>query len=74
MTALFDATYDAIGSTLEYFKRLADQDFECNGGVYIIADWMDKLANFVSESASTKSQALGLGAPNQTLNFEPGNP
>ena len=38
MTALFDATYDATGSTLEYFKRLADQDFECNGGVYIIVD------------------------------------
>ena len=141
MTALFDATYDAIGSTLEYSKRLVDQDFDCNGGVYIITDGMDnrssmsprsikkkvedgmvkediesivtilvalqdpsqrmgtdvkkaleafqkdanlsqfvdigdatpgklaKLANFVSESVSSQSQALGSGAPSQTLNF-----
>ena len=28
-----------------------------------------KLANFVSESVSSQSQALGTGAPSQTLNF-----
>lgn len=141
MTALFDATYDAVGATLEYAKRLVDQDFDCNGAVYIITDGMDnrssmtptaikekmidaahkeeieslitilvglhdpntrwgddvkkaledfrknaeltqfldigeatpgklaKLANFVSESISSQSQALGTGAPSQTLNF-----
>jgi len=141
MTALFDATYDAVGATLEYSKRLVDQDFDCNGAVYIITDGMDnrssmtpnsikektvnatmkeeieslvtilvglhdpastwadeiqrkleefhkeanltqfldigeatpgklaKLANFVSESVSSQSQALGTGAPSQTLNF-----
>jgi hypothetical protein len=140
MTALFDATYDAVGATLEYSKRLVDQDFDCNGAVYIITDGMDnrssmtpasikkkvadamikeeiesfitilislyapnyyapdvkkaltkfyeeaelthyeeigeatpgklaKLANFVSESISSQSQALGTGAPSQTLNF-----
>ena len=141
MTALFDATYDAVGATLEYAKRLVDQDFDCNGAVYIITDGMDnrssmtpnaikekmadaavkedieslitilvglhdpssrwsddvkrelekfhkeanltqfldigeatsgklaKLANFVSESVSSQSQALGTGAPSQTLNF-----
>ena len=141
MTALFDATYDAVGATLEYSKRLVDQDFDCNGAVYIITDGMDnrssmtprsikekiedamskeeiesivtvlvalqdpgqrmgsevkralekfkndanlsqfvdigdategklaKLANFVSESVSSQSQALGTGAPSQALNF-----
>ncbi len=141
MTALFDATYDAVGATLEYSKRLVDQDFDCNGAVYIITDGMDnrssmtptsikekmldamvkeeieslitvlvglhdpstrwaadvhrklnefhkdanltqfleigdatpgklaKLANFVSESVSSQSQALGSGAPSQALNF-----
>ncbi len=141
MTALFDATYDAVSATLEYSKRLVDQDFDCNGAVYIITDGMDnrssmsprsikdkiedamakeeiesivtvlvalhdpnqrmngevrnaldrfhkdanlsqfvdigdatsgklaKLANFVSESVSSQSQALGSGAPSQALNF-----
>ena len=141
MTALFDATYDGVGATLEYAKQLVDQDFDCNGAVYIITDGMDnrskmtptsikekiddairkeeiesiitilvglhdpstrwsrdvkdsldtfhreanltqfldvgeatpqklaKLAGFVSESVSSQSQALGTGAPSQTLNF-----
>jgi len=141
MTALFDATYDAVGATLEYSKRLVDQDFDCNGAVYIITDGMDnrssmtptsirekiedamskeeiesivtvlvalqdpqlrmqdevkkalekfhkdanlsqfvdigdatpgklaKLANFVSESVSSQSQALGTGSPSVALNF-----
>jgi len=141
MTALFDATYDGVGATLEYAKQLVDQDFDCNGAVYIITDGMDnrssmtasaikekideairkeeiesiitilvglhdpadrwsgevkahlekfqregnltqfldvgeatpqklaKLAGFVSQSVSSQSQALGTGAPSQTLNF-----
>lgn len=141
MTALYDATYDAAGATLEYAKRLIDQDFDCNGAIYIITDGMDnrstmvpsaikdktdkaqrneeieslvtiligihdpnkpwsgevakalelfkdeaglteflnagnateqklaKLANWVSESISSQSQALGTGAPSQTLTF-----
>lgn len=40
-TALYDATYDAIGATLEYSKRLSAKDFDCNGAVYIITDGMN---------------------------------
>lgn len=141
MTALFDATYDAVGATLEYSKQLIDQDFDCNGAVYIITDGMNnrgsmtpnaikdkiskatgteeieslitvlvglhdpnvswekeveraldefkdqaeltqfvnvgeatpknlaKLANFVSESVSSQSNALGTGSPSQSLTF-----
>lgn len=140
-TALYDASYDAIGATTEYSKRLLAQDFDCNGAVYIITDGVDnrskttpymikerlqgaiqqedieslvtilvtlkspgsswdrtvtqhletfykdaglsqlidlgdatpdqlaKLANFVSESISSQSQALGSGAPSQSLQF-----
>ena len=140
-TALYDASYDAIGATLEYSKRLVEQDFDCNGAVYIITDGMNnrgtmtpssiakkcsdalknedieslvtiliglhdpnshwsrevvkhledfkadagltefvdvgdatvqklaKLANWVSESVSSQSQALGTGAPSQSLSF-----
>lgn len=141
MTALFDASYDAIGATSEYSKRLVDQDFDCNGITFVITDgwdnrssmtpvairekqeqaiqkeWIEshitvlvtlhdpntpygndveraldrffkeaaltqkidvgaatpealaKLGNFVSESISSQSQALGTGAPSQALNF-----
>ncbi len=141
MTTLYDATYDAVGATIEYSKRLVDQDFDCNGIVFVITDGMDnrssmtprsikeimadasaketieslivvvvalkdpqarmqsevatylkkfkdeaglshfedikdatpdtlaKLANFVSESISSQSQALGTGAPSQILSF-----
>jgi len=140
-TALYDASYDAIGATLEYSKRLVEQDFDCNGAIYIITDGMNnrgsmtprsiaekiakalqmedieslvtilvglhdpnsswsrevqqhlkdfkedanltefldvgdataqklaKLANWVSESVSSQSQALGTGAPSQSLTF-----
>jgi uncharacterized protein YegL len=141
MTALFDATYDGVGASLEFAKQLVDQDFDCNACVYIITDGMDnrssmtpntikekienairkeeiesivtilvglhdpqdswaqdvkqslerfkkdaaltqfvdvgeatpqrlaKLAGFVSESISSQSQALGTGAPSQSLAF-----
>ena len=140
-TALYDASYDGIGATVEYAKRLIQQDFECNGAVYILTDGMNnrgsmtpltikdkissalqgeeieslvtilvglhapgqpwehevkasldlfhkeadltqfidigdatpqrlaKLANWVSESVSSQSQALGTGAASQQLTF-----
>lgn len=140
-TALYDATYDAVGATLEYSKRLTQQDFDANGAVYILTDGMNnsssmtpasiaekinnsmkneeieslitiliglvshsdpsyqqikehledfqrdagltefvdvgkataqrlaRLANFVSQSVSSQSQALGSGAPSQSLTF-----
>ena len=140
-TALYDASYDGICATLEFSKRLVEQDFDCNGAVYIITDGMNnrgtmtpnsiaekyknaiaheeieslvtvliglhdpnshwskevkqhlenfkndagltefidvgdataqklaKLANWVSESVSSQSQALGTGAPSQSLSF-----
>lgn len=144
MTALYDASYDGIGSTLQYGKILVEQNFDVNGAVFIITDGCDnqsrldpsdikkkiesalkaedieslisvligikdpndpdagwaqsvsnmldkfmkeagltsyieagdatpetlaKVANFISESTSSQSQALGTGAPSQTLTF-----
>lgn len=40
-TALYDAVYGAVGATLAYAKRLADQDFGVNAAVYIITDGED---------------------------------
>jgi len=141
MTALFDATFSGVASTLTYAKSLIDQDFDVNGCVYIVTDGMDnqsittpsrildimdnaitkeeieslitiligindpntgyskevtkalekfkdkanltefvdagdatpqklaKVANFVSQSVSSQSQALGSGSPSQPLVF-----
>lgn len=44
MTALYDATYAAVGATLMYAKTLTDQDFDVNGAIYIITDGMDNVS------------------------------
>ena len=41
MTALFDATYDAVTATNRYAKLLASQDFQVNAAIYIITDGWD---------------------------------
>lgn len=41
LTALFDAVYSAIGATTTLSKSLIDQEYECNGAVYIITDGID---------------------------------
>lgn len=138
MTALYDATFDAVGATEQYGQLLYDQEFDANAAVYVITDGWDnrsksatpskiaqkisdiraneqlesmvtmligvnttnpdvkqaleeyakdgefdqyvdvgeatasslaKLAGFVSKSISSQSQALGTGAPSQSLSF-----
>lgn len=132
-TPLFDAAYSAIGATVDYGQKLKDNDFLCNGIVFVITDGDDtssamtpamikkqlakvkqgeqleslytiliginvqnckgllerfkdeaglhqfvdvgdatpgklaRLANFVSQSVSSQSQALGTGGPSQQI-------
>ena len=37
-TCLFDAGYDAIGSTIEYSRQMVERGYDVNGAVYIITD------------------------------------
>lgn len=138
LTALYDASFDAVAATEQYAQLLYDQEFDTNGAVYVITDGWDnvsktatpakiaqkvseirvneqmesiitmligvnttdpgvvralndyadegkfdqyvdvgdanasslaKLAGFVSKSISSQSQALGTGAPSQSLSF-----
>lgn len=78
MTALYDATYSAVGGTLTYAKMLTDQDFDVNAAVYIITDGMDnqstvspkmisekvRLAQIGEEIESMVSVLIGLNEPN----------
>lgn len=54
MTALFDATYDGVGASLEYAKQLVDQDFDCNACVYIITDGMDNRSSMTPTTIKDK--------------------
>ena len=54
-TALFDASYDAIGATLEYSTRLVDDyEFDVNGAVYIITDGMNNRGSMTPKSIKDK--------------------
>lgn len=41
MTALFDATYNAVAATNEYAKILTNQDYSVNGIVFVVTDGDD---------------------------------
>ena len=41
MTALFDATYDAVGATLTFAETLIAKDYDVNGAIYIVTDGME---------------------------------
>jgi hypothetical protein len=41
MTALYDASFEAIGATEQYAKLLYDQEFDTNAAVYVITDGED---------------------------------
>lgn len=84
MTALFDATYDAVGATIEYAKSLIEQDFDVNGAVYIITDGVDnasrinpvniaEIMNRVKrdeEIESLVSVLVGLSDPNDSGDYK----
>jgi hypothetical protein len=46
MTALFNASFEAIGATVAYAKNLTSKDFTVNGAVYIITDGEDNASTF----------------------------
>ena len=46
MTALYDATKEAISATNEYAKILTDNDFDVNGIIFMITDGMDNHSRY----------------------------
>lgn len=46
MTALIDATYNAVSSILTYVKSLIEKDFNCNSVIYIITDGANNDSRF----------------------------
>jgi len=59
LTALYDATEDAISSVLSYAESLYDQDYDTNGIVVIITDGYDNQSNFANpDSIKNKLESL----------------
>ena len=57
-TALFDASYDAIGATVDYSTRLVDDyEFDVNGAVYIVTDGMNNRGVMTPKSIRDKVAA-----------------
>lgn len=61
-TALYDATYDAVGSVLDYAKLLDDQaDIMSNGIVFVITDGMDNVSSMSPSSIVDKVKSGKIG-------------
>ena len=58
-TALFDASFDAIGATEQYAKLLYDQEFDTNAAVYVITDGADNQSR-VAKPSSIAAKILGM--------------
>jgi len=59
-TALYDATYDAIGAAHEYGRTLIKQDFDVNAATYVITDGMNNRGTATPKMiADTIAQAEG---------------
>jgi hypothetical protein len=46
MTALFDATFSALGASLAYAQTLVDKDFDVNGIAFVITDGGDNFSKY----------------------------
>ena len=58
-TALFDASYEAIGATEQYAKLLYDQEFDTNAAVYVITDGADNQSR-VAKPASIAAKISSI--------------
>lgn len=64
MTALYDATWEALAATNEYGRILADQDFGANAVVFVITDGSD---NASARSAKMVAEEMGRGVAEEWL-------
>jgi len=68
-TALYDASYDAIGATIDYSSRLVDDyEFDVNGAVYIVTDGMNNRGSMTPRSIKDKVEAALSGEKIESLN------
>ena len=67
-TALYDASYDAIGATVDYSTRLVDDyEFDVNGAVYIVTDGMNNRGSMTPKSIKDKVAAALAGEKIESL-------
>jgi len=67
MTALYDASYSGIASTLAYAETLTDQDFDVNGAVYIVTDGDDNASSLGTAEVKKQVQEALRGEKIESL-------
>lgn len=67
MTALYDATYAAVGATLTYAALLSSQDFDVNGAIYVITDGADNVSGTRPTMIADKIRAAEQGDDIESL-------
>ncbi len=58
MTALFDASFDAIAATEQYAGILDAQDYDVNGAIYIVTDGGDNRSGMSADNISDRVSAI----------------
>jgi len=66
LTALYDATYDAVAATNEYAKILSDSDFSVNGIIFVVTDGCESPRASVQTVNSIKAE-IARGVQNEWL-------
>lgn len=64
MTALYDASVNAVESTTQYGKQLCQNDFSANGIVFVLTDGVDNQSSFTQ---NTVKDALAGAVKTETL-------
>jgi len=54
LTALYDATYEAVGATSQYGANLVNYDLDINGIIFIITDGYDNQSKLKAENVAQK--------------------
>ncbi len=61
MTALYDASFDAVAATEQYAKVLDAQDYDVNGAIYIVTDGGDNRSGMSPTDISKRIGAIRAG-------------
>lgn len=57
-TALYNATLDAIGATIEYARHLDSQDYDVNGCIYVVTDGLNNVAPTTPKMIREKQEEI----------------
>jgi uncharacterized protein YegL len=67
MTPLYDATHNAIAAMVDYGTKLADNDYPCNGIVFVITDGADNTSRLTPAAIRQLTEDTRIGEKLESL-------